>query len=203
MTGLDRDALHTGDLVFSFIGKTQNAISAVTEGFRGARVNHMGVAIRTPLGVFILEAFPPEVRLTHIDVFERRSDDDDKQPRVMAGRLQAQFQHLIAPAIEYGIAQRNIPYDERYLSDEAALYCSELVVDMFKDANGGEAFFTEHPMSFRITETGELHPFWIKYYAYFGMQVPEGQPGSNPGDISKDPRVEIHSIVGSIPGYQG
>lgn len=33
----------TGDLVFTQIGNHDNAISAVTSGWRGARVNRMGV----------------------------------------------------------------------------------------------------------------------------------------------------------------
>jgi hypothetical protein len=102
----------------------------------------------------------------------------------------------------YGLQQRDIPYDRRYLTDEAALYCSELIVDMFKAANDDVAFFEESPMSFRDTETGELHEYWIRYYDYFGMEVPDGEPGSNPGDISKDSRLDVYDVVGDITGYQ-
>lgn len=56
-------------------------------------------------------------------------------------------------------------------------------------------------MSFRDELTGEIHPTWEQYYAYFGLLVPEGEPGSNPGDISKDPRIEIYDVIGNIPGY--
>ncbi len=120
----------------------------------------------------------------------------------MFGRLQPEYQPLIAPAIQYGVSQRNIPYDQLYLTDEAALYCSELVVDMFRQANGGINFFHEEPMSFRDTQSGQVHQSWIDYYAYFGMQVPEGEPGSNPGDISLDERLSIYRVEGPIPGLR-
>jgi hypothetical protein len=161
----------------------------------------MGVLVNTHHGSFVLDAFPPEVRLTNLEVFTRRSNDDEGSPRMMLGRLKGQHHHLIGPAIAYGIKQRNIPYDQLYLTNEAALYCSELVVDMFRHANDGASFFPETPMSFRDIQTGEIHPTWQHYYAYYGMPVPEGQPGSNPGEISLDSKLEIYDVIGSIPGY--
>lgn len=194
--------IETGDFIFSVVGRDDNAISAVTQGYRGARVNHMGIAVRTHHGDFVLEAFHPEVRLTNTEVFSRRSVGNAGQPRLMFGRLKSNYRSHIAPAIQYGIAQRNIPYDQLYLTDETSLYCSELVVDMFKHANGGQPFFKEGPMSFRDTKSGQVHQTWIDYYAYFGMPVPEGEPGSNPGDISLDERLSIYRVEGPIPGLQ-
>lgn len=194
--------MRTGDLIFSAIGREDNPISAVTEGFRGARLNHMGVVEVTPLGIFVLEAFYPEVRLTVLDVFARRSFSETKEPRLMLGRLRDEHHHLIDPAMQYGISLRNIPYDELYLTRKSALYCSELVVAMFRYANGDRLFFKEEPMSFRDIDTGEPHQTWIDYYAYFGMAVPEGEPGSNPGAISRDDRLEIYDVIGPIPGLK-
>ncbi|MDJ0931921.1 hypothetical protein [Breoghania sp.] len=48
--------MQTGDFIFSAIGREDNAISAVTEGFHGARLNHMGVIEVAPRGVFVLES---------------------------------------------------------------------------------------------------------------------------------------------------
>ena len=193
----------TGDIIFTQIGSSSNAISSVTEGYNGARVNHVGILIENQLGKFVLEAFPPEVRLTNIYIFLKRSWSSYQSPRYMAARLKNQFHHLIDPALEYGLSQRNVPYDSRYLTDEAALYCSELIVDMFKYANDGNEFFKESPMSFRDTETDEIHEYWVRHYRdFFGMPVPEGEPGSNPGDMSKDKKLHIYDIVGDITGYQ-
>ena len=160
------------------------------------------ITLRTQLGKFVLEAFPPEVRLTNIKVFINRSKDTSGDPRYLSARLKQEHRGLIPEAIAYGLQQRDIPYDRRYLTDEAALYCSELIVDMFKYANNRKEFFKESPMSFRDIETGEVHEYWVRYYDYFGMDVPEGEPGSNPGDISKESKLHIYDIVGEITGYQ-
>lgn len=190
-----------GDILFTQIGSDQNAISAVTEGYRGARVNHAGIVVKNNKGVFVLEAFPPEVRVTQLEVFLRRSNDLSGNARYISARLRPGHTNLVHPAIQFGLGLRNIPYDVLYLTDESALYCSELLVDMFRAANNGVPFFTERPMSFRDPGTGEILPAWVEYYERFGMDVPDGEPGSNPGDISKDLRLIILQVVGDITGY--
>lgn len=191
-----------GDLIFSQIGTSENAISAVTEGFRGASVNHMGIVVINHKGTFVLEAFPPEVRVTQIEVFLRRTSDPlNGKKRFIVSRLVAPFQHLIPAAVTYGLNQRDVPYDALYLTNTSALYCSELIVDMFRFANHGNEFFEEKPMSFRDLVTGETHPSWVEYYAKFGMDVPEGLPGSNPGTISKDSRLKLIEVQGPPSGY--
>ncbi|EPR7484151.1 hypothetical protein HYO30_22045 [Vibrio parahaemolyticus] len=195
--------MKTGDIIFTQLGPATNAISSVTEGYRGARVNHVGIVVENRHGKFVLEAFPPDVQLTSLNVYLKRSWSGHQSPRYIAARLKEQYKHLIPDAIKYGLKQRDIPYDFRYLTDEANLYCSELIVDMFKFANGGTEFFKESAMSFRDTETGELHEYWVRHYMeHFGMPVPEGEPGSNPGDLSKDHKLHIFDIVGDITGYQ-
>ncbi len=132
--------MKTGDIIFTQIGSSENAISAVTEGYNGARVNHVGIVVENRLGFFVLEAFPPEVRLTNKKVYINRSKDFSGNPRYIIARLKQEYQYLLPNAISYGLRQRDIPYDRRYLTDEAALYCSELIVDMFKFANNGTFF---------------------------------------------------------------
>ncbi len=190
----------TGDFIFTQLGSPNNAIGAVTSGYRGARVNHMGVVLENNKGLFVLQAYPPDVSATQINVFLRASDNGQGQ-RYIHARLKSPHRHFIPSAIEYGIRQYNVPYDSRYLTDEAALYCSELVVDMFKYANDGREFFPEVPMNFRDLVTGEILPAWVEYYKMFGMNVPQGAPGSNPGDISKHEGLDILAVVGPITGY--
>lgn len=191
-----------GDLIFTQLGTDANAISAVTRGYRGARLNHVGLVLKNNVGWFVLEAFPPEVRVTQIDVFKRRSADPvSGRERYIVSRLKDNFVHLIPAAINYGLSKRDIPYDQLYLTDPAALYCSELIVDMFRSANDGGEFFPERPMSFRDPATGQVHAAWTEYYSKFGMSVPDGQPGSNPGDISRDTRLDVVTIQGPPSGY--
>lgn len=191
----------TGDLIFTQIGFADNAISAVTEGYRGARVNHVGVVVQNNYGPYVLEAFPPEVRVTSLAVHLRRSELAAGSPRYIHARLLQEHRPLVPAAVAYGLERRNVPYDAIYLTDELTLYCSELVVDMFKHANGGVEFFQERPMSFRDPVTDDIHPYWVAYYEKFGMDVPDGAPGSNPGDISRDARLRILQVVGDITGY--
>jgi Permuted papain-like amidase enzyme, YaeF/YiiX, C92 family len=193
---------HHGDLVFSQIGTNANAISAVTRGYNGARLNHMGVIVKNNAGWFVLEAFPPEVRVTQIDVFKRRSANPlGAEERYVVMRLASTHRALISPAVQYGLSVRDTPYDQLYLTDPTSLYCSELVVDMFRSANGGMEFFAERPMSFRDRVTGQVLPAWVEYYDKFGMSVPDGQPGSNPGDISTDVRLDLVEVQGPPGGY--
>jgi Permuted papain-like amidase enzyme, YaeF/YiiX, C92 family len=190
-----------GDLIFLQIGIADDAIGAVTEGYRGARVNHVGVVLQNNKGISVLQAYYPDVHATKIELFLAQSNDRLGQPRYIHSRLKPEHQQLIPKAIEYGITQYDVPYDLRYLTDENALYCSELVVDMFKSANNGSEFFPEVPMNFRDLATGELHPSWIEYYKRFGMDVPQGSPGSNPGGISKHASLRVISVKGDITGY--
>lgn len=192
----------TGDLVFTEIGSPLNAISAVTEGYRGARVNHVGCVLDNQFGKFVIEAFPPEVRLTHIKIYLHRSHDERGNPRYLVARLKPEYRHLIPAAIYHGLQQRDIPYDRLYMAGVPSLYCSELMVEMFRYANGGLPFFKESPMTFKNAETGEFHDYWVKYYDYFGMPVPEGVMGSNPGAMSRDPKLYVYNVVGDITGYQ-
>ncbi|EUB98342.1 hypothetical protein PMI07_006656 [Rhizobium sp. CF080] len=194
--------LTTGDLVFACIGPMTDAISAVTRGYRGALLNHVGIAVENEKGLFVLEAFPPEVRVTNWEVCARRTlaTAGGADRPYMVGRLRPPHRGLIPNAIQYGLKPRDVPYDRLYSTDQQALYCSELIVDMFAKANGDAPFFPERPMSFRDPATGEILRAWREYYQYFGMDVPDGEPGSNPADLSSDKRLEIISVVGSIPG---
>ncbi len=95
--------------------------------------------------------------------------------------------------------------DDTYVKQppsEDAYYCSELVVDAFKYANGGNEFFPEEPMSFIDMNTGEVHEYWIRYYnKYLGMELPVGEPGSSPGHISLSPKIKIVHRYGFLDNW--
>lgn len=55
---------------------------------------------------------------------------------------------------------------------------------------GTVSVFNTIPMSFHDS-TGKVTEFWTKFYAARGMEVPEGEPGTNPGQLSRDPSVQI------------
>lgn len=194
--------LHNGDLLFQDLaGNGAAAIEAVTPGFNGAEVSHVAIYLLVGTIDYVVEAFPPEVRLTPLRVFLRRARDQLDRPRVFVGRLKAQHAYLIPGAIEKAISLRGLPYDRVYLTGEDAYYCSELVVDSFKHANGGVEFFAEHPMSFRDAATGAVLEYWIAYYRYFGLTVPDGEPGSNPGNLSLSDKIVVVHRYGFLTNW--
>ncbi len=192
-----------GDLLFldlDCVGGC-DAIEDVKPGVNGARISHVGIAIDVTGMPYVIEAFPPEVRLTPMTVYLRRALDDLSRPRVCIGRMKPALRHLIPAALQESLRLRGLPYDKVFLTGEDAYYCSELVVDVFKFANDGIEIFPEEPMSFRNPNTGEILEYWKRYYAYFGRPVPEGEPGSHPATLSRSDKIDIVARMGVLHGW--
>ncbi|CUH53511.1 YiiX/YebB-like N1pC/P60 family cysteine hydrolase [Shimia marina] len=201
MSGSALPQLAAGDLIFAAIGEDDNLISAVVEGHRGARLNHVGIVIDQDDALCVLEAIDPVVRLTSLEEYAARSHCAHARPRLLFARLSAPYQVLIPAALEFGLGRLGLPYDPYYSSSSEALYCSELILEMFCHANGGAALFPNTPLSFRDTQSGELMPEWVAHYAEVGQEVPEGAPGSHPGGLSRDGRLQVYRVEGNIPGF--
>ena len=73
--------------------------------------------------------------------------------------------------------------------DHVAIYCSELVQFSFVDKQG-KRVFSPIPMSFHDSQ-GQITEFWIRFYKEHGMEVPEGFPGTNPGELSRRNNVMV------------
>lgn len=194
--------LAPGDLLFAAIGEEDNLISAVVEGHRGARLNHVGIVVERDGVLGVLEAIDPVVTVTSLADYASRSFCTANRPRILFARLKSQHRHLLPDALAHGLGQVGVPYDNYYGPGKEALYCSELILDMFCHANGGQMFFPNTPLSFRDTQTGALLPDWVTHYAEVGQDVPEGAPGSHPAGLSQDPRIEVYHLLGDIPGVQ-
>ncbi len=81
--------LENGDLLFQDLagdGLSQ-AVETVTPGFRNAEVSHVGVFVKIAGRDMVVEAFPPDVRLTPFEAFAGRALDDAGRPRAFVGRL--------------------------------------------------------------------------------------------------------------------
>lgn len=72
------------------------------------------------------------------------------------------------------------PYDNAFLPDNDAYYCSEFIQTVFGN------IFPSKPMNWRDKE-GNLPEYWIKHFEALGMPIPEGIPGTNPTDLSRSP----------------
>ncbi|MGH1413652.1 MAG: YiiX/YebB-like N1pC/P60 family cysteine hydrolase [Pelagimonas sp.] len=194
--------IQTGDILFQDIGcgAVCDAINGSTLGWKGAEINHCGMAIVIGQQIVVAEAIAPHVKMTALPSFLDRTLDDQARPRVILARLDPRYHALIPAAVAFAHASVGVPYDGRYGPDGSAMYCSELIVDAFWRANGQTAFFPESPMSFSDPVTGEVLPFWVRYYKHFGEEVPEGELGSNPGDLSLSDKFSTFRQLGSLRG---
>ncbi|MCH2066815.1 MAG: hypothetical protein MK208_06265 [Shimia sp.] len=190
-----------GDFIFSVLGRDENAISAVEAGYRGARFDHVGIAVEQDGALLVLEAIDPEVKAGPYANYVERSKNTEGLPRLAYARLLPEYRHWLPAAVRYGMSQLGVSYDKLFLPSERQLYCSELIVDMFAHANGGP-FFRETPMSFRRDDTGNILDDWSRRYAHYGVPVPEGAPGSHPGGLSLDHRLHVYRVEPAVPGYQ-
>ena len=85
------------------------------------------------------------------------------------------------------------PYDFVYQPGLEAVYCSELVSESYVDRHG-EKLFPPVAMSFHDA-SGIITPYWIDFYSRRGMDVPEGEPGTNPGELSRREAIKIKYLI--------
>ena len=179
--------LQEGDLLFC-CADTANAITAVTSGVEDLPIDHVAVFHRIggENGLpYVIEAVKPAVRLTPIDTFLCNN------VHVIVGRVKADF--YIRSAVRSCLAMVGKPYDDLYMPGDSAVYCSELVQMSYRTVSN-QPIFEPIPMSFH-DETGRVTDYWQEFYRKRGMAVPEGEPGTNPGALSRHPQV---TILGSI-----
>ena len=202
--------LRSGDLLFVVNGKGNN-ITDVTDGVDGLGIDHIAVF----LDGNVIEAIPKYgVVENPLDSFLVRLSDRES---VLVGRIEGvDVEESVANARKF----IGLPYDDIFMPSDSAIYCSELVQKsfVFKDGlkerdhnvkgmavvrdevkdmdskatgSGAKHFvFGTIPMSFHDS-TGRVTEFWTKFYEARGLTVPEGEPGTNPGQLSRDPNVII------------
>jgi hypothetical protein len=180
--------LREGDLLF-VCSDSPNAITGVTSGVEGLPIDHVGIVHRIggdegPL--YVIEAVKPVVCLTPIDSFLCNND------KMIVGRVNIEMDEH--KSIRNCLRMVGKPYDDLYLPGDSAIYCSELV-QLNYVTPCGERIFDPIPMSFH-DETGQVTDYWTEFYSRRGMAVPEGEPGTNPGELSRRPQV---TIIGKFP----
>lgn len=180
--------LRTGDLLFQNLdcGDICTAIEAVTRGWQGHSFSHVGVVERVADSLYVWESMGPGVRRVRLDSFRSRSG----HPLVW-GRLKKRYQPLIPAAMAFLHESDQLPYDEVFLFDNGKYYCAELIYEAFKQARGGRALFRLYPMTFKQPGSDVYFPVWDRYYRRLGVPVPEGQPGCNPGGLSRSRKLVI------------
>ena len=196
-----------GDILFQdlYCGPLCDAIKAVTEGHEGANFAHVGMVSRVEYGteVWVIEAVSEGVVETSLEAFLARSCDAKGRPPVFLGRLKPNYRHLIPDALAYAKGFLGMPYDSVYAIDNNSFYCSELIYEAFLLANEGLPLFELEPMTFKDPETGVSFPGWVGHYDTLGIAIPEGEPGLNPGGMSKAQFLDIIYAYGRPEGYSG
>lgn len=197
--------LKRGDLLFqdSDCGAPCEAIEKVTTGFQGANLSHVGIVERSNDGSsVVIEAISDGVVKTPLNEFLNRSLDAKGKPKVLAGRVVEKYRPLLPEVLKEAKKLIGKPYDDIYKIGNGRYYCSELVYEIFKRANNGEAVFQLYPMTFIDPKTGKTFPAWIDYFSELDEPIPEGEPGLNPGGISRSPAIRIVHHYGKPSNFK-
>ena len=178
--------LREGDLLFCIAVKG-NAITDVTEGTENLNIDHLAIVHYRGNSPYALEAVRQGVVLTEIDSFMKRNSRNASLPLVLASRLRDTTG--VSHSVSRALTHLGKPYDYNFMPDDDRIYCSELVQKSYVDVNG-ELIFKPIPMSFH-DRNGRITDYWKAYYGRQGLQVPEGEPGSNPGDLSRRKELTV------------
>lgn len=186
--------LQEGDLLFQDVdcGPFCDAIEKVTVGFQGADLSHVGIVIINESGEWqVIEATTKGVIVTPISGFLEKSLDKNGKPKVLVGRMKEEYKYLIPEAKKYAQQLLGKNYDDVFDVSNDSYYCSELVYEAFKFANGDVPIFILYPMTFVDPDTKQTFGIWADYYRNLGVQIPEGELGLNPGGISRSDKLDI------------
>ena len=107
----------------------------------------------------------------------------DREEGVDIYRLNVPFD--TAAAVRRARALVGRPYDESFMPDNGALYCSELVYEAYLDGDGRH-LFQSSPMVFR-DKRGRMPRYWKNHFRKLGIPIPENIPGTNPTGLSQSP----------------
>lgn len=186
--GRTTPCLRPGDLLFQ-AGKDSEmtgAISSATGKESELNFTHVGIVVPGAGADSVLEATSDGgVRLTALTDFLARSARIDNRPAVVAMRLRDTTG--VAAAVTRARTFIGQPYDYSFRPDNGRLYCSELVWESYRAADG-TPLFTARPMNFRAAD-GSMPSFWTELFDRLGEAVPEGVPGTNPNDLAEDPQL--------------
>ena len=194
----DRVALRPGDLLFKEYPSDSaftDAVVAATNSIDAYKFSHVGIVTDVAADgvVTVTEAVFTGVRETPLDSFLLSARHIGSQPIVVAARVKTPYAGAVDAALPELKKLLGKPYDREFLPDNDAYYCSELVYATF--LVDGNPVFEARPMTFKDRSTGQTSPLWIKYFEELKRPIPEGVIGTNPGDLSRSPRLTILGLV--------
>lgn len=177
--------LKEGDLLFkqAIDDKFTEAIALATKSIDGFHFTHVGIATFENNKWYIVEAISKGVSKTPLATFA------DKKSVIVVARLKEAYQKTIPEAVDSIKKQIGKPYDLHYAQHNDAFYCSELVQKFYTYEN--KELFPAIKMTFKNIETKEFPPYWIAHFKALNSPIPEGELGSNPGDLSKSDKIDL------------
>ena len=190
-----KEQLRSGDLIFVGIpadysleeGDMGEAISAST-GKGELNLIHVAIADVDATGAYVIDAtlkhgvdrHPLDTFITDFTL------KDGSLPVFIVKRLR---KGITAPdCIENALSYCGEPYDTLFLEGNNMHYCSELVRDAYLSPQG-EHLFPQIPMNWKDA-SGEIPVYWTQLFGLIGMEVPQGEPGTNPQQMSESPLLE-------------
>lgn len=177
--------LQEGDLLFQMNepAPMTNAITDATGDGGMENFTHVAIALTRNGADSVLEAVPQGgVRIVSLERFLESSARIGGKPGVVVMRLR----DTSGMAGSIARARRHIgeAYDFDYRPANGKMYCSELVYESYRSADGSYLFRAQS-MNFRAAD-GTLPRFWQELFEGAGTQIPEGVPGTNPNDMAKE-----------------
>ncbi len=172
-----------GDLLFVATSSTDfsKAITDATTWDDSLKYSHVAMVAEENGGYYVLEASSERgVVRTEWDDFVRTSASGESC--IVGMRLAVDYP--VKEAVARAKAHLGEPYDWSYLPDNGKMYCSELIYESYRAADGSP-LFTARPMNFRDAD-GNLPVFWIRLFEELGESIPEGVLGTNPNDLAKE-----------------
>lgn len=172
--------LQTGDLLF--LAENSSSMEKAITASTGEYTHVAFVECDSADDVWVIEALPEKgVRRISYKQFEREHAIWFHLESCDIYRLTVPFD--TAAVISRAKSLLGKPYDDAFLPDNDAYYCSELIEVVFKD------FFPSKPMNWRDAD-GNLPEYWKKHFEELGVPVPEGVSGTNPTDLSRSPLLK-------------
>lgn len=177
--------IEAGDLLF-LAGKgseMEGAISAATGEEGQINFTHVGIALGADS---VIEATSEgDVRIAALRDFLAGAALINKRPAVAAFRLRDTAG--VTLALRRARSCIGLPYDYAFRPENGKFYCSELVWESFRTAEGVPRF-RARPMNFRAAD-GSLPLFWVKLFARTGDTIPEGVSGTNPAEMAREEQL--------------
>lgn len=186
--------LKNGDLIFQEAcpSDSDNPIKAVTNSIGDYQFTHVGIVyIDDEDQIFVLEATTPEVSLTSLSEYLYPEEEKECYPKSVVGRLKPEYQSLIPKALEIGFTLIGKAYDYGYMLNNDQYYCSELIYEIFRQANEGKDIFPLNVMTFKSKDTEDTAKGWIEHFNKHNLPIPEGELGINPGAMSRSEVVDL------------